>query len=185
MAERSKAIYGSAFKRRFRKEDGLPERNPHMKGTTLALRTIFGLGGTDHATEFLNLDGEQVHMFDCFALVNRLICSAHLTGTSTGRSTTAMLRNCERHFAATLMRLEPTIVVIQGVRMWRWSRAVLEPQRWIRDHLVECELDGQPVLVATLSHPSAHPPLGWASEASLYFKELVRPALMAAARLSR
>lgn len=64
---------GSGLTLRFDGDKDHERRNPHMRGTTLALRTIFGLSGSDHASEFLDVRGEQVHMFDCFALVNRLL----------------------------------------------------------------------------------------------------------------
>ena len=179
MAERYANVHdGSGMKKRFVSDGAHPSRNPHMKGTTLALRTIFGTGPTtEREGEFINVNGEEVHMFDCFALVNRLLCAAHVAGTSTGKSTKTMLQNCERHFRATLEILDPTIVVLQGVRMWKWSKNVLVPQRRVTDHLLEARLRGQEVMVATLTHPSARDPYRWDSPQSAYFKEVVRPTL--------
>ena len=174
---------GSGMNKRFVSDGKHPSRNPHMKGTTLALRTILGTGsGTEREGEFVNVDGEKVHLFDCFALVNRLLCAAHLTGTSTGMSTKTMLRNCERHFRATLEILEPTIVVLQGVRMWRWSKNVLEPKRTLSDHLIECSLAGKRTLVCAFSHPSSYgkKPTRWDSPQLPYFQDVVYPTLIRA-----
>lgn len=87
MAERSKSVHQrSGLIQRFDSEPGRTRRNPHMLGTTLALGEIFGLPPTgDHDDEFLNIGGHRVHMFDCFALVNRLLCAAHELSLKTGK----------------------------------------------------------------------------------------------------
>lgn len=179
MAERYANVHdGSGMKRRFVSDADHTRRNPHMRGTTLALRTIFGSHpALQREGEFIDINGEQVHIFDCFALVNRLLCAAHLEGTSTGKSTKTMLSNCERHFRATLEILEPTIVVIQGVRMWKWSKSVLRPREKLSNHLFRCELEGRDVLVAPFTHPSARGAQRWDSPTSTYFKEIVEPTL--------
>lgn len=178
MAERYAGVHdGSGLTRRFEGDGEHRRRNPHMRGTTLALRSIFGLRGTDHATEFLYLHDESVHIFDCFALVNRLLCATHLQGTSTGKSTKTMLNNCERHFRSTLEILEPTIVVIQGIKVWRWSKNVLVPVKQQTENLFQCELAGRRVMVAAFTHPSAWGPDRWDSPTSDYFKNVVRPTL--------
>lgn len=185
MAERYAGVHdGSGLARRFDGDRERLRRNPHMRGTTLALRTIFDIPGTEHATEFLHLGSENAHIFDCFALVNRLLCAAHLEGTSTGKSTKTMLNNCERHFRATLEILEPTIVVIQGIKVWRWSQSVLLAVKKRRENLIECDLAGRPVMVATFTHPSAWGPDRWDSPSSDYFKRVVRPTLRRAAAIS-
>lgn len=184
IAERSQRVRTSGLTKHFYAEPGHPPRNRHMRGTTLALRTIFGTGpGTDREDEFLELPDGPTHLFDCFALVNRLLCSAHVTGTSNGKSTTTMLNNCQRHFAATLEILQPTIVVIQGVRMWKWSKNVLVPDKRITDHLVKARLAGNEVMVATLTHPSARSPHRWDSPDATYFKDVVYPTLRQAVPL--
>jgi hypothetical protein len=187
LAERYANVHGgSGMNKRFVKDGKHPSRNPHMKGTTLALRTILGTGsGIERKGEFINVDGEQVHLFDCFALVNRLLCAAHLTGTSTGMSTKTMLRNCQRHFQATLEILEPTVVVLQGVRMWKWSKNVLVPKRTLSDNLIECSLGGKTTLVAAFSHPSSYgkKPIRWDSPDAPYFKDVVYPTLRQAVPL--
>jgi hypothetical protein len=178
MDERYAGVHnGSGLTRRFDGDQMHKRRNPHMRGTTLALRTIFGLPGTNHATEFLYLDEKSVHLFDCFALVNRLLCAAHLAGTSTGKSTKTMLNNCERHFQATLEILEPTIVIIQGIKVWKWSKNILVPVKKRSENLFECDLAGRRVMVAAFTHPSAWGPNRWDSPTSAYFKQVVRPTL--------
>ncbi len=186
LPERYRTIHdGSGMNKRFVSDGDHKSRNPHMKGTTLALRAIFGTGsGTERDGEFINVDDRNVHLFDCFALVNRLICSAHLTGTSTGKSTRTMLRNCERHFQATLEILEPTIVVTQGIKVWRWSKNVLVPVKQPTENLFQCELAGRRVMVAAFTHPSAWGPDRWDSPQSTYFKETVRPTLERAMKAS-
>jgi hypothetical protein len=185
MDERYARVHdGSGLTLRFDSDEEHKRRNPHMRGTTLALRTILGLPGTEHSTEFLYLDDQSVHIFDCFALVNRLLCAAHLQGTSTGKSTTTMLNNCERHFQATLEILEPTIVVIQGIKVWKWSKKVLVPVKQRTENLFECELAGRRVMVAAFTHPSAWGPDRWDSPTSAYFQEVVRPTLQRAAKLA-
>lgn len=185
VAERSARVLASGLETRFYAERGHRPRNPHMRGTTLALRAILGTGaGTDRAREFVEVARGPVHIYECFALVNRLLCSAHVTGTSQGRSTKTMLRNCERHFAATLEILQPTIVVIQGKRMWEWSQDVLIPVKKRGEALWECDLDGHRTLVATFTHPSARGEHRWDSPQSSYFREVVRPTLKRARALS-
>lgn len=185
MAERYARVHdGSGLKLRFDGDRKHKRRNPHMRGTTLALRTIFDLPGTDHSSEFLDLDGEAVHIFDCFALVNRLLCAAHLKGTSTGKPTKTMFRNCERHFQNTLEILEPTIVVVQGIKVWKRCQHVLVPVKQRGQNLFECELAGSVVTVAAFTHPSAWGADRWDSPTSPYFKNVVRPTLKRAVRLT-
>jgi uracil-DNA glycosylase len=88
-----------------------------------------------------------------------------------------MLNNCERHFQATLEILEPTIVVIQGIKVWKWSKNVLVPIKKRSENLFECDLAGRRVMVAAFTHPSAWGPDRWDSPTSVYFKQVVRPTL--------
>ena len=55
-----------------------------MRGTTSALRALFGNGlGTDRGGEYVEpVNGRRFHIFDGFALVNRLLCSASPTNRS-------------------------------------------------------------------------------------------------------
>ena len=180
--ERYQDIYeGSGLGRGFVRDGLRKRRNPHMRGTTLALRAVFGLPDSSaHQDEFLEMDNSKVHLFDCFALVNRLLCSSHLARTSTGRPSRTMFDNCQRHFLATLEILQPTIVIIQGVKVWRHSQAALVPKRHVSEHLVESDVGGQRVLVASFTHPSARAEHRWDSTNSAYMTQVVRPTLDAA-----
>ncbi len=70
----------------------------------------------------------------------------------------------ERLLGATLEILDPTIVVLQGVRMWKWSENVLAPKNALGNHLFECSLAGKRVVVCAFSHPSSYgkKPTRWA-----------------------
>lgn len=154
-----------------------------MRGTTLALRFVLtGEIATDWDGEFLDLGSRRVHVFDCFALVNRLLCAAHVPGTSQGRPSTTMFGNCERHLAATLSILAPTMVIVQGRRVWDRTRRTLVPGRQLSRHLFECTFGTRTALVCTFTHPSARSPRGWADPAAPYFREVVRPTLSTALR---
>jgi hypothetical protein len=85
-----------------------------MRGTTSALRIIFGKGiGTRYEDEYVRpLNGRPFHIFDGFALVNRLLCSAGPRESSQGRPTPTMFERCLEHFCATMWILEPTIVIL-------------------------------------------------------------------------
>ena len=182
LPERSTEVLGSGLSRRFIAEKGHKKRNPHMLGTTLALKTIFDLPqDTDHSSEFIDEGGKKIHIFDCFALVNRLLCAAHL-GRTNGKPTSTMFKNCEDHFRATLEILEPTIVIIQGIKVWSWSQNVLPPVKKRGQNLFECELNGSPVMVATFTHPSSWGPDRWDSTSSQYFRRVVRPTLKRAVK---
>jgi hypothetical protein len=63
----------------------LDQRNPHIRGVSLALRTIFGLrlDPSQPSREVLTtVDGEQFHMFDANALVNAVLCTCAATPAS-------------------------------------------------------------------------------------------------------
>jgi hypothetical protein len=68
-------LNGAGLERRYYAQDGYPGRNPHMRGTTTALRLLLGTGlGTDYEGEFVRpIKGRPFHLFDGFALVNRLL----------------------------------------------------------------------------------------------------------------
>ncbi|OBB15860.1 hypothetical protein A5662_06465 [Mycobacteriaceae bacterium 1482268.1] len=76
----------SGLKSRYSATPGYETRNRHMKGTTSALRLIFGKGlGPDYGGEWVSpANGEPFHIFDGFALVNRLLCYAGLPEGSNG-----------------------------------------------------------------------------------------------------
>jgi hypothetical protein len=161
-------VESSAMRRRFLRDVEHPARNPHMRGTTSLLRLLLGRGlGTDYQGEFIKIGTESVHLFECFALVNFLLCSA-VTGEPTkwieglnkgggrGRSTTTMQRNCAAHYRETLQILQPTVIVAQGQGVRRWMRQVLDnvdivndalPIESVRIGTLRCHL-------LTFSHPA-------------------------------
>lgn len=177
----------AGLQRHYYAEDGHPGRNPHMRGTTTALRLLLGSGaGADREGEFLHpVNGRAFHVFDGFALVNRLLCSAGPAGTSQGKPTKTMVTNCGRHFGSTLAILEPTIVVLQGVKVSAWARETLVPDHTRNEYLYESTLNDRTVLVCCFSHPSAHGSQRWGDRPdSPYVVDVVAPTLQAALALN-
>jgi hypothetical protein len=171
---------GSGLGRRYYTDGAHLARNPHMRGTTSALRVIFGAGlGADWEGEFIQTpQGDRFHVFDAFALVNVLLCSAGPEGRSIGRSTNVMRSNCSRHFAASMQILEPTLMVLQGHGVLRWVAPVLGSMEELAPSLSEARLAGRRTLVCRFSHPSAHPPLRWGDRLDApYLREVVEPTL--------
>ena len=171
---------GTGLKRRYYTEPGHPGRNPHMRGTTSALRVIFGKGlGTDFPGEFVEpAHGKPFHIFDAFALVNRLLCSAGPPQSSQGRPSSRMFKNCGSHFAATMSILEPTLVIVQGKAVARWVNPVLTPNKTHDEYLHEAQLGQRSVLVCTFSHPSAHGSIRWGDRLdAAYLSAVVVPTL--------
>lgn len=161
---------------------GWKHRNPHMRGTTSILRCLLGREpGTDRAAERLFTD-PHAHLFDGFALVNRLLCSAINVASRKGRSSPKMQRNCSRHFVATLKILEPTVLVAQGlgVRSWMARDGIGLPPSRLPSELVEtAEIGGSEADVLTFAHPSARGGYGcWGNSLqSAYLRETVMPSI--------
>jgi hypothetical protein len=173
----------SGLHRRYNSDGSHSGRNPHMRGTTSALRIIFGTGlGKDHEGEVIcPTNADPFHIFDGFALVNRLLCSAGPANSSRGRPTKTMFRNCSEHFAATLKILEPTILILQGRAVAKQVEAVLARDRVYNDFLYEAYVDNRRVLVCSFSHPSAHGKLRWGDSLNAeYLTNFVVPTLEAA-----
>lgn len=123
MAKRSQQLEdnGEHWSARGSGESGIPKRNPHMSGTTYALRAAFGLGFDDvsRATEIIQGDTEGIHVYEAFALVDFLLCSAISRDEKMGdRSTPTMRTNCASHFRRTLEILEPNLIIGQGTANW-------------------------------------------------------------------
>ena len=160
---------------------GWRHRNPHMRGTTSILRCFLGREpGTDRAGERLFIGTPDAHLFDGFALVNRLFCSAIGMESRKGRSSKVMQRNCSRHFVATLKVLEPTVLVIQGKGVRSWMTADGIGLALARSALVETvEIGGTKTDVLTFVHPSALGGYGcWGrSHRSKYLRKTVMPSI--------
>ena len=176
LARRQQVLTGSGRQSAYHKLGEYQSRNPHMRGTTSALRLLLGgEPGEDREGELIELaSGERVHLFDAFALVNALLCSAHEPGTKNGKSTATMRKNCRRHFEATLDVLEPTVVVVQGIGVWDWISDLFEDRRPIGANAAVARFHGREVYVAHLTHPSAHGEARWGDNlASKYLRETV------------
>jgi hypothetical protein len=179
--DRYRHIHGTTgLQRRYYAEADHPARSTHMRGTTSALRLIFGKGlGSDHAGEFIRpRSGKVFHLFDGFAMVNRLLCSAGPPQTSQGRPTSTMFRNCRSHFAATMAILEPTLLISQGRLVGKWVNQLLPPDHAHGTYLHEAHREYGRVLVCTFSHPSAHGSLRWGDRLDApYLTDVVAPTL--------
>jgi hypothetical protein len=185
MSERYKQIIAVGDKQFDGGSDPSQYRNPHMRGTTLALRSLVGIGteSTDISTEMLSSD---VHLLDAFALLNARSCAALHGDGKRSRNLSTLTRNCLGHLLETLRVLEPNVAVIQGHSK---VRGILEPAF---EHTVGLGVGGE-VSVATipgcrartvfvwLHHPSGSR-YGWSSPRHKYFGERVLPALEAARR---
>lgn len=100
------------------------QRNAHMRGTTTALRLLFGRqAGDDRSAEYLEIvddagEKDRVHLLDAYAMANLRLCSA-IRGDTQSRASGEMSRQCLRHLTATVEVLEPTIVILQGTELRR------------------------------------------------------------------
>jgi hypothetical protein len=183
--ERYRMIEVSGLDRRYFATAEHPSRNPHMRGTTQALRLLFGAGlGSDHEGEWIEpAEGHEFHIFDGFALVNRLLCAAGLPGDGQGRSTRTMRENCLEHFNASLEILEPTVLILQGEGVQSWTADALSDEEPITPYLSWAQHAGGRALVCRFSHPSARGDKRWGDRThSPYLLEVVRPTMRAVRR---
>lgn len=181
----------SGLRSRFYRDRGFPGRNPHMKGCTSLLRKLFGIGfGSAFEGEFLRLGDTDVHIFECFALVNFLICSAVAArkdnansrkrrGGARGESTDAMRSRCAEHFREVLNILEPTIVVAQGHGVRSWIGKEFQLPSWSStNHVESLPIEGCLSTLVTFSHPSYPGQLNWGrNDRTPYLLETVAPVL--------
>jgi uracil-DNA glycosylase len=165
LAERRKMICKFGTERRFFAGDGFKARNSHLRATTSLLRLLLGRGlGADYEGEFITLAGKSVHLFEAFALVNFLLCSAvtnpepaSFRGGQRGQSTRVMRANCAEHVRAALTILDPTVVVAQGRAVRQWLNMVwdaVEPAHAALP-LERVRLGSRSMLLASFVHPSA------------------------------
>ncbi len=186
MARRKQRVMAVALERHYRREGDFPGRNQHMKGVTNALRLLFERGlGSDYEGEWLTFaDGSRHHLFECFALVNYLLCSAISADPNArarrGESTATMRRNCNEHFRATLDILEPTVVVVEGKSFWKNVRRAFDHVEQIDEqgNLYAAQIGNQRTFIASLTHPSAMHPHNWGSNERMpYLLDVVAPTI--------
>ena len=158
------------------------DRNPHMKGVASTLRLLLGreLGDDDEGERLLG-----GHVFDGFALVNYLLCTAlkEVRGKNSrfsgkGYSSPRMQRNCARHFRRTMEILEPTVIVVHGLALRRWiANALGLPAKGSISEAVK--ISGKPVALFTFAHPSAGGRYGWwgATPHKRYLCNTIAPAI--------
>ena len=169
-AERSKKISDTA-------EAGFLSRNPHMQGTTSALRVLLGRDpGSDPEGEWIAAGAERIHLFDAFAMVDYLLCSA-TDGSMRGCATEMMLTNCASHFRAFLEILEPTLLVCQGKGFfWYVAEALGVPHQ--KEVVFKFRLGDTDGLGVCFNHPSAPRwDWGWAHLDQPYLADVVVPTL--------
>jgi hypothetical protein len=134
----------------------------------------------------LIIDGERIHIFECFALVNFLLCSAVASAAPTGRlagkpgrATRIMQTNCAFHFCKALEVLEPTVIVAQGhgVRTWI-ARAYGLPAQRPPDGIEEVPVGGTQRKLVSFAHPAAYGTLNWVMNKTMpYLLNTVAPTI--------
>lgn len=152
-----------------------------MKGTSSLLRLLHNVPlGSDHEGEFIQVDGNAIHLFDTFVLANYLLCSAVMEGSRQGQATDAMKKNCAEHFVATLEILKPTVLIIQGKGFWdnyveQIFKGGLEQ---IDNCLYQARFKDNSMLIAAFAHPSAAANGFWGnSVSSKYLLNTVKPTV--------
>ncbi|HEY4451356.1 MAG TPA: hypothetical protein VGN13_07150 [Solirubrobacteraceae bacterium] len=171
--------------------DRVPEpfsrRNPHMRGTTLALRVLLGREQWDDRAEesLVGLGREPVHLLDAYAMANSRLCSAFKPGSTKSRGTPRMSANCLRHLDATLAILVPQVVVIQGAAVRTAIQPLVRRAEALGPSLERAELPNGEVLLASFAHPSyPGPKFNWSWPSSPYFQAVVLPTLRQTRRLA-
>ena len=183
LEERYRMIHDrTGIGRRYYAEAPHEARNPHMRGTTSALRVLFGKGlGREWESEFLlAADGQGFHIFDAFALVNVLLCSAHPPNSGVGASTELMRRNCLGHFQATIRILEPTVLILQGKGVQSWLIPAIDSEERLGPYVSRLTIADKRMLATRFSHPAAYGALRWGDRLDApYLVDVVEPTLRA------
>jgi len=132
------------------------QRNPHMRGTTSALRLLYGLPlRIDHNSEFLRDNSERFHIYDAFALVNYLLCSAvDESEGKRGKATSVMKHACLRHFSKAVEILEPTVMIVQSKGFWDWISRAFDQVVPLSNELYLAHLGEKTTSVGVFAHPS-------------------------------
>lgn len=192
MEKRYKQVMDTGTRRRFFSENGYEARNPHMRGTTSVLKALFGLSNEpEYKNEFIRINGKQQHIFDCFALVNYLLCSALSNKRKKsgklikkGKSTSVMKNNCREHFRKVLEILEPNIVVVQGEGFFKWIEKSFDSSKYISENIYKSKINSSESFLLKFSHPAAQFPKNWGVNASTpYLLETVLPTVKKVRRM--
>ena len=156
--------------------------NPHMRGVLFTLQLAYGLPVGESGATHLPSDstGAPPHLFEAYAMVNMLWCSAVKTGGMSSRSTGMMRASSARHMRATIDILKPNLVISQGTGFDETLRSSLGVREPINENVSLCELDGQRFVWSSLRHPT----LSWHSTKYRYFDEVVRPTITKSRKLT-
>jgi len=153
--------------------------NPHMKGTMYLLQFLFGREEPDDSTVKVKIDEAEICIFKAFSLANFLLCSS----SNGAPFTSAMVKNCEQHYQKTLEKLQPSIVVLQGVRsrgFW-WNRYKMDMDwKTAKIQKVKIERCENETLVLPLCHPTQrgkHHGYRWGAVDATAVKCYVKPAV--------
>lgn len=157
--------------------------NPHMRGTILALRAAFGLSTDDFniANEYLGPPEPEYHLFNAFALVNCILCSARKAGDGKkDYGSHGMRTNCRRHLIETVRILQPNLVIVQGGPP---ASVLADLIRLDDKHIGTLRADGIEAVTCVFTHPSAWGVDSWSSPKSTYLKHVVLPNIAAARQM--
>jgi hypothetical protein len=188
LQDRYEMIMRCGLHKRFGTRDSWYEkRNPHMNGTTSVLRLLMGQRlGADHVGEYIAIGDERVHVFDTFALVNYLLCSAVIGEKMKGMGNSTMRRNCNTHFCEALKILEPTVVVVQGAKYWDSIEEAFGALGGIEEksrHVYRAKIGNGETCVLRFTHPSAYGENNWGLDAKRpYLIRTVGPTVKSALR---
>jgi hypothetical protein len=157
------------------------QRNPHMRGTTSALRLLYGLPlRVDHNSEFLRSNSERFHIYDAFALVNYLLCSAVQEDEGKrGKATIVMKQACLGHFSKAVEILEPTVMIVQSKGFWDWVRRAFDQVVPLSNELYLANFGKNTTFVGVFAHPSTPDNLhNWGRSANTqYLVNTVAPTM--------
>jgi len=160
--------------------EALSRRNPHMRGTSLALRVLLERERWEDPSQerFVGPDGEPVHLLDAYSMANSRLCSAFRPPSTKSHGTARMSSNCLGHLRVTLEILEPQVIVIQSIAVRRAVQALFAITDRVSPNLELAELEGDRVVVAAFAHPSyPGPRFDWSRPSAPYFQGVVLPTL--------
>jgi uracil-DNA glycosylase len=161
------------------------EWNSHMRGTTRALGLLLGKNlDIDEENKWINFsNNKKCHIWDTFALVDYLLCSAlGEDKRATGKSSTTMKNNCQEHFRKVLEILEPNVIIVQGKKFWKWVEKVFDSIKLLSrsDVLYNVKINDTSAICASFTHPSARDiRYNWGHYYPTdYFKKIVKPNIL-------